>query len=274
MQTQASETSRSFALSSIPARQRIALRGRGDDSIAHRGRSFLIVDDEDFSRSLIRAMLLESHPSRIDTARDGGEALALLQRDPQGYDCVITDIKMRPTGGLELLKAIRLGTGEIPRDLPVLLLTVDTQAKLLGTAMALDAQGFLAKPVSFATLHSRLNRILGEGRAIRPALAYSVVPAVTEKPAEAEIATAQPARGFALQADFSGDTRPDGAGIELALALVPAGSVLARDFRSRDGDLLLGAGNVLTERMLRRLRALNDLDSVIDSIWVVVPAAA
>ena len=78
-------------------------------------RSFLVADDEPFSRDLLRSMLNQLRPRRVITVTNGAEALEALRADSAYYDCVITDFKMEPVNGLELLKTIRIGTTDIRR---------------------------------------------------------------------------------------------------------------------------------------------------------------
>jgi DNA-binding NtrC family response regulator len=64
----------------------------------------LIVDDEaDIRNSLKRRYQLKGY--EVDTADQGGSALALLEQKP--YQVVISDIKMPGIDGIELLRRIR-----------------------------------------------------------------------------------------------------------------------------------------------------------------------
>ena len=244
-------------------------------------RSFLIVDDEPFSRDIVRRMLAELNPRQLDTAESGKEALELLRKSDAFYDCVITDFSMKPINGLELLKAIRTSTERISRSLPVVMLTGHTDSDLVGLAIALDAHAFLAKPVSFNLLCDRIGRVLADPGPVRPAIAYSVIP-VPASPAQSGGDT-QPGskaqdggKSFALQSDFNQakpfTTAPPAEAKrrerQFALTEAPAGSVLSRPFTTKTGTVLLGAEAVLSPRMLSRLRDITALDSVVDKVWV------
>jgi two-component system chemotaxis response regulator CheY len=249
-----------------------------DNSLAHH--SYLIVDDEPFSRDIVRRMIAETNPRHIDTAESGTEALALLRRDDAEYDCVITDFNMEPINGLDLLKAIRVGTERVPRDLPVIMLTGHSDAELVGTAIALDAHAFLAKPVSFNTLCERLVRVLADPASVRPAIAYSVIPTASRRPGAPE--SREQGKSFALQSEFE-DAKATGTAKpaepkrrerQLSLSETPANSVLSRAFTTKNGTVLLGADSVLTLRMLNRLRDVTALETVVDKVWIFVEEAA
>jgi two-component system, chemotaxis family, chemotaxis protein CheY len=237
-------------------------------------RSFLIVDDEPFSRDIVRRMMAELKPRQLDTAESGEEALQLLMRGDAFYDCVITDFSMAPINGLELLKTIRTSTKRISRSLPVVMLTGHTDSDLVGTAIALDAHAFLAKPVSFKLLCDRLARVIADPGPVRPSIAYSVIPVPSSERPRAE--TREGAKSMALESDFAPSkpftpatpAEPKRHEKQLDLSEVPPGSVLSRPFTTKTGTMLLGADAVLTPRMLNRLRDITDLDTVVDKVWV------
>ena len=65
--------------------------------------SILVVDDE---QSMLEFMeiALSKEGYRVSCAQDGKEALTMLSRGSD-FDLVISDLRMREVGGLELLKA-------------------------------------------------------------------------------------------------------------------------------------------------------------------------
>ena len=65
----------------------------------------LVVDDSAFFRNLIVPQLRAAH-WQVTTATDGGEALALLERE-KPFDVVISDIEMPGMGGLDFAAAVR-----------------------------------------------------------------------------------------------------------------------------------------------------------------------
>ena len=117
---------------------------------------FLIVDDEQFSRSLMERMLCVLGGTKIALASDGGEAFEVLLDASKPIDCVLTDINMSPVNGLELLKAIRVGYGDIDRATPVIFFSGLVDMELVPPAIQLDVNGFLAKPVSKTILEKRI----------------------------------------------------------------------------------------------------------------------
>lgn len=64
----------------------------------------LIVDDDDPIRSML-AKVVERMDLDVETARDGAEAIALIDRND--YDCVILDLMMPRIDGFAVLRHMR-----------------------------------------------------------------------------------------------------------------------------------------------------------------------
>jgi len=79
----------------------------------------LVVDDQFTVRELQRS-ILEAAGYRVETARDGRDALARVTGDPD-IGLVVTDVEMPELDGLDLLRAIR-GSGD-RSSLPVVVVT-------------------------------------------------------------------------------------------------------------------------------------------------------
>jgi CheY-like chemotaxis protein len=118
--------------------------------------TILLVDDEPFSRMLVGQMLQRMGFAGVLLAESAREAIELLEREP--ITAVITDFRMPGMTGLQLLKAIRTGKTMAERNLPCALLTTHSEHHLVNLAIVLDADTFLAKPVSLETLAKHLNR--------------------------------------------------------------------------------------------------------------------
>lgn len=73
----------------------------------------LVVDDEPTVRRFA-ARVLEEEGYLVQQAEDGAEALALLQGDGMGVDCVVSDVVMPRLNGVELLQAVSLQHPGLP----------------------------------------------------------------------------------------------------------------------------------------------------------------
>ena len=99
----------------------------------------LIVDDEQSYRQLLN-LVFEGDGHIIRTARNGREAVEMLQDEPA--DVVITDVKMPDMNGIELLRSAREFLPDIGFVLMTAFATVDTARE----AFILGADDFIQKP--------------------------------------------------------------------------------------------------------------------------------
>jgi len=225
-------------------------------------RHFLIVDDEEFVRTLVARFLKQSGAAGVVEAADGNEAIAAIHSYDMLFDVVISDIHMRPMNGLELLRAIRTGAGGLKRNTPVLMLTAYAEADFVAEALALDADAFVVKPVGRETLIDRVVRVLERTIPIQPAASYAGVGGGD--------AGAVPWAAVTERSEVPGG--PVAAAQHVALEEVKANSILAQDIRFGDAQkLLLAAPVILTQALLARLKDLRYLHNSYSHLWVVEP---
>jgi CheY-like chemotaxis protein len=216
------------------------------------GLRVLVADDEAFSLSIIGRMLREMGCKDVVAAENGAKAYSMFQVDAQpGIKLAIIDFNMPDLNGLQILKLIRTGKTTAPRNLPVLMLTGTADGGLVTAAAALDIGAFVVKPVSKATLGTRVAKVLAETKEPKPVPLYEAVD--IETVSKALLLSHKPVGGAKVRAERTETLR----GVKLRLESVPVGSVLAEDIRGPDGELLLGRGALLSERFLRRLRDLS-----------------
>jgi CheY-like chemotaxis protein len=108
----------------------------------------LIVDDNPLDRKLLQAHLAESYS--LDFARDGVEAMALLEREPLPYDVVLLDRTMPRMDGLEVLTRIK-NTPHL-RMLPVIMQTALADRPHILEGIRAGAYYYLTKPYDGQTL--------------------------------------------------------------------------------------------------------------------------
>ena len=217
-------------------------------------RAILVVDDVRFTRLTLTRMLQRIGCTAVHEAEDGEAALKVL--DVQPVDCVISDLDMPNVNGLQLLKAIRSGTGSIPRGVPVAFITGHSELEHLGPALLLDLDAFLAKPLSQEALQRCLEDLFRNEprRALAEPAFYAQVdlsPTVAE------------------QVGPAGAPGDEPVGREVPLASVPEDSVLARDLLYANGRLLLRAGSRLSPHILERLHDMAALTGLAETVWIL-----
>jgi signal transduction histidine kinase/ActR/RegA family two-component response regulator len=124
-----------------------------------RGATILIAEDEPSVLSMVERALAQ-RGYRVLAARDGVEALELLQQSDSPVDLLVTDATMPRMGGVELASRVR----ELMGDVPVLV----TSGYSADVVRGLDAFGgdtrLLEKPFLAGEVAEAVERMLAESR--------------------------------------------------------------------------------------------------------------
>jgi CheY-like chemotaxis protein len=129
------------------------------------GHRILIVDDEPFMRSTIKAVLRAVGRFVVAEADDGD--VAMEQIGSFKPDVVLCDITMPRLGGLLFVEHLRKHPEAWMRDTPVVILTGHAEEALVFNAARLKINGYLIKPISPKLLSAHLQGILAKPQ-VRP----------------------------------------------------------------------------------------------------------
>lgn len=233
------------------------------------GKRFLVAEDDPYSRRIVERILRQSGAHEVYLANDGIEAVQVATRLGMGIDCLVSDLNMKPMHGLYLLQAVRAGVVPLPRETPMVIVTGNASDHLLRYAIELDCNGFIAKPVSFEALKSRVARALTEHFDLREATKYAAIK-LPDRILEREYVKIN---GIDYPVYAKPGSRPDRdaspqAGRPVRILDAAPGAVVQRDIRSSDGMLLLAPGVELNNLIISRLRDLAEMDPSVDTIWV------
>ena len=122
----------------------------------------LVVEDNLHFRILVRSILGALGVPTIEEARDGAEAIEVLNSFEA--DLAIIDWKMDGVDGIECARRIRAGGGDCNRDLPMIMVTGYTEPDLLRQAHEAGVDDVLPKPISAKSLMSRIKTVLEKRR--------------------------------------------------------------------------------------------------------------
>ena len=116
----------------------------------------LVVDDNATNLTLFRHLLQKLEGAEVDCFAD--PALALAWCVDNEADLILLDFMMPVMDGLEFIRRLRL----IPdrADVPVVMVTADTESDVRHQALELGAQDFLTKPVDKIELTARVRNLL------------------------------------------------------------------------------------------------------------------
>ena len=123
----------------------------------------LIVDDEPVNREVMQSYL-EASDTRVELAANADEVRARLQNDDPP-DCLVLDIMMPGTSGLELARELRREYART--DLPILMVTARTQTADLLAAIEAGANDYLTKPFEKKEFLHRVGNLIELARTHR-----------------------------------------------------------------------------------------------------------
>jgi adenylate cyclase len=119
----------------------------------------LIVDDNEDNRYMLQLLLEEDGHKRIASVADGSEAIAFLEK--QKFNLVLLDMMMPDLNGDEVLKIIK-GNPDT-RDIPVVMISADTDIEKVSKCIELGADDYLPKPFNPVILRARIGAALRRG---------------------------------------------------------------------------------------------------------------
>ena len=118
--------------------------------------SILIVDDNEDNRYTLQLLLESDGHERISSAASGNEAIALIEKEK--FSLVLLDLMMPDLNGDEVLKVIKSDPDK--RDIPVVMISADTDAEKVSQCIELGADDYLPKPFNPTILRARIGAAL------------------------------------------------------------------------------------------------------------------
>jgi PAS domain S-box-containing protein len=128
----------------------------GDETI-------LVVEDEESVRRFIERAL-GARGYRIVVAKNGRDALSVLQKSADSVDLLLTDLMMPDMGGRELSNRLRVGPGSLARQLPILFMSGSAKATDILREMGEDPSRLIGKPFGPSDLARKVREILDRQR--------------------------------------------------------------------------------------------------------------
>src|SRR5438309_6438558 len=116
----------------------------------------LIVDDNEDNRYTLQLLLETDGHERIASAASGNEAIALIEKEK--FSLVLLDLMMPDMNGDEVLRLIKSDPDK--RDIPVVMISADTDADKVSQCIDLGADDYLPKPFNPTILRARIGAAL------------------------------------------------------------------------------------------------------------------
>lgn len=123
---------------------------------------FLVIDDNSFSRLLIRRILNQFGATEVHEAANGADA----QEEVRAFkpDIVIVDWMMNPIDGMEFVNWLRSDKDSPDPFLPVIMVSAFSHMTNVVQARDAGINEFLAKPISAKSLMSRIQSVIEKPR--------------------------------------------------------------------------------------------------------------
>ena len=104
----------------------------------------ILLAEDNPTNQLVATQMLESLGATVTLARDGAEALEILE-DPQ-FDAMLVDIEMPRVSGIDVIRRVRDASGA-RADMPMIALTAYVMREHREAIDAAGADGIIAKPI-------------------------------------------------------------------------------------------------------------------------------
>ncbi|HWD97888.1 MAG TPA: PAS domain S-box protein [Bryobacteraceae bacterium] len=141
----------------FPAAAAEAARPPAPRIVEERGRSVLVIDDEEAVRNIVRAVLSRAGYSVL-TAADGLAGLELFRSRQALISLVILDVSMPKMSGAEVLAEIRNAGSRVK----ILITSGYPESEAMAHISQEDIAGFLQKPFTVRQVAALISRVLGE----------------------------------------------------------------------------------------------------------------
>ena len=121
----------------------------------------LVVDDQNVMRKIIRNLLKQVGIEQVEEAENGREALEYLCASQKKPDVIISDLIMDEMSGLEFLNNVRRDKNLSNCDIPIIILTGESNDLLLDVTRQVGAASILNKPVTATELLEAIEVAVG-----------------------------------------------------------------------------------------------------------------
>lgn len=124
------------------------------------GRRVLLVEDNELNRE-IAGVILEEAGFLVESAPDGTDAVAMVERSEEGYyDVVLMDVQMPVMNGYEATKAIRAMGRRDVKNMPIIAMTANAMEEDRQRALKSGMNAHIAKPIDIKLLMKVLRQFL------------------------------------------------------------------------------------------------------------------
>ena len=128
------------------------------------GMRFLCAEDNELNAEILME-LLKIEGAECIICENGERVLeAFEQSAPGDYDMILMDVQMPVMNGYDATRAIRRGTHELAKTIPIIAMTANAFSEDIQYSLAAGMNAHISKPVDMKTLEKTIRRIKIGGR--------------------------------------------------------------------------------------------------------------
>lgn len=124
------------------------------------GKRILLVEDNELNREIAEVILTEAG-FKVETAPDGTDAVAMVEKSPESYyDAILMDVQMPTMNGYEATRTIRKMSRDDVQTIPIIAMTANAMEEDKEAALKNGMSAHLAKPLDISMFMEVLHKFL------------------------------------------------------------------------------------------------------------------
>jgi two-component system chemotaxis response regulator CheY len=131
---------------------------------------FLVVDDHQPMREILKSLLYGLGARQVSEARDAAQAFDMLRYG--AFDILLTDYDMAGETGVQLAGKLRRADGNLNRRIPIVMVTGRAEGPVIMAARDAGVDEYLIKPLTTVSLTQKVDAALNRRRPFIETIAY------------------------------------------------------------------------------------------------------
>lgn len=123
---------------------------------------FLVVDDHQPMREILKSLLFGLGARQVQEARDAAQAFEMMRFAP--FDVLLTDYDMEGETGVQLARRLRWAQGNANQRIAIVMVTGRAEGPVILSARDAGVDEYLIKPLTTVSLCQKIEAVLARRR--------------------------------------------------------------------------------------------------------------
>ena len=123
---------------------------------------FLVVDDHQPMREILKSLLFGLGARQVQEARDAAQAFEMMRF--ASFDILLTDYDMEGETGVQLARRLRRADGNANRRIAIIMVTGRAEGPVILSARDAGVDEYLIKPLTTVSLCQKIEAVLAKRR--------------------------------------------------------------------------------------------------------------